>query len=539
MLIGAVHQLSDLDLAVVAAYFVGLFLLGIYTSRRQKSEEAYFLGGRKTPWFLAGVSIIASLLSTLTYLSTPGEMIGHGIGYFLSLFSLIAVIPAVTLIIIPALMRLRVTSVYDCLERRYGISARMTGASIFLITRLLWVGLIIYAASDAVHAMTGWQLEWVVFLIGLVTIFYTAVGGLEAVIWADVAQFTLLFGGAMLIPISIALRTGVGPVGWWSVFGKERPCEAPFFSWDPTVRLTVVGILLESFLWNFCTHGSDQIAAQRYLSTPSAQSARRSVWVFSLCSLFVTVLLAVCGMSIFYFYFSRPDAPMTLAQISQDADKLMPRFIANELPTGVSGLMLAALLASAMSCLSSGINSISTVVISDFVHRFNPNRKEGVELTLAKVLVAAAGVCGIGIALLVNAIMTEQAKSAHPWHLVDLIARINHLFVAPLGVLFLVGILSRRVGTVAALLGFWLGVLSAILVSLSAELFGMENPVAFTWIMPTAFVVSLVSSYGLGFLFKAPQESQLIGLYAFGVQPAEASAADEEQPVVRVAPSDL
>src|SRR5207244_2875103 len=110
-----------------------------------------------------------------------------------------------------ALMRLQVTSVYDCLERRYGLSARMTGAIVFLVTRLLWIGLIIYTASTAVAKMTDWRMEWIVCVIGLVTIFYTSIGGLEAVIWADVAQFTLLFGGAAFIPVFVAWSTGSGP----------------------------------------------------------------------------------------------------------------------------------------------------------------------------------------------------------------------------------------------------------------------------------------------------------------------------------------
>jgi SSS family solute:Na+ symporter len=577
-------HVANLDVGIIVVYFVALFALGIYMSRRQRSEEEYFLGGRKTPWFLAGVSVIASLLSTLTYLATPGEMIGHGTGYFYSQVALIAVIPAVTLIIIPALMRLPVTSVYDCLERRYGLSARMTGALVFLITRLLWVGLIIFTASTAVAKITGWPMEWIVCVIGAVTIFYTSIGGLEAVIWADVAQFTLLFGGAAFIPFFVAWNTGSGPSHWWTLI-HEAHKPAPVFSLDPTIRITIVGICIETFLWNFCTHGSDQIAAQRYLSTPSVASARRSVWVFSMCSLFVTVLLALCGMAIFYFY--NVSQKMSLAAIHRDSDSLVPKFIGTQLPTGISGLMLAAILASAMSCLSSGINSISTVVVTDFIQRFTANRREKVELLLAKLLVVVAGVIGVDVALLVKELMAVQTE----WRLVDLIARMNHLFVAPLGALFLVGILSRRVGTVAALAGFFLGVLASAAVSFSGEALdlvygahvghtynvkiagdtisvrldgnqggsgwigtnvdtGIEihvpdttrmrhAPISFTWIMPVSFVVSLLSSYLLGFLFEAPQASQLIGLYAFGARPGEASAAEEEPPVVQIAPSDL
>ena len=503
--------LTGLDLVVIAVYFASLFLLGVWMSRRQTSEEVYFLGGRKMPWFLAGVSIIAGMLSTLTFLSTPGEFIGHGVGYFSELFSYFLVIPVVNGIIIPFLMRLPVSSVYDYLERRYGPSVRTLGAAIFVLMRLFWMGLIFYTVSFAVNSMTGWPVEWIITVVGIITVFYTSLGGLGAVIWSDFAQFVLLFGGALFIPCYVWYSTATGPLGWWETFSAAGRADVPVFSFDFTVRVTLVGMLLEGFLWNICTHSSDQIAVQRYLSTPSAAAAKRSVWVFSLCAIAMTGLLMVGGLALFYFYFHESGLPLADYQrtvAGSQGDKLMMRFIVQRLPSGVAGAMLAAIMASAMSCLSAGMNSVSTVVTTDFFERFlwRGRRPEG--LNLAKLVAAMAGVACMGLGLLVAELMR-----AVDWNLVEMIQRINHLFVAPIGALFFSGIIFRRVGAAAAWLGFLCGVATAVVVSFSRQIFDMEHGIAFAWIMPAAFVVSLGVSFLTGFLFRRPTEAQLASMY--------------------------
>jgi SSS family solute:Na+ symporter len=503
-------HLTKLDFAVLLAYVVGLFWLGLATSSRQTSAEMYFLSGRRTPWFLAGVSVLATLLSTLTFLSIPGEMIRYGLGFFSMLWAFVLIIPAVNHLIIPALMRMPVTSVYDYLEHRFSPETRTVGAAVFVVMRLVWIGMIMYTASMAVAEMTGWRISYLVLVMGIVTTFYTTAGGMQAVIWSDFAQFVLLFGGALYIPIHVALRTGTGPLGWWDVFSQAGRASVPVFSLDPTVRITMVGMILQTFLWNLCTHGADQVAAQRYLSTPSSAAARRSVWVFSILNVGVIVLLMVCGLSLFHFYYSMSRLPLPhfAREVGARADALLPEFMVTQLPSGLPGLMLAALLAAAMSSLSSGINSISTVAVTDFVQRFGASKPGAEYLPLARTLAALAGLLGIGLALLVDGLVRFTK-----WNLVELIERVNHLFVAPLGALFLAGIVLRHVGTAAALLGFSAGILASVLVSFSREIFGMERGISFMWIMPVSFAISLVTSCACGYLFPPPAPSQLAAMY--------------------------
>jgi len=503
-------HLKALDFAVIVGYLAGLTCLGVYFSRRQTSEQSYFLGNRRMPWLLVGVSVMATLISTLSYLSVPGEMIRHGVGYFASLLAFVLVIPLVNRLIIPALMRLPVTSVYEYFEKRYHLSVRCVGASVFVLMRLTWVGLIIYTASLAVAGMTAWSMPAVILGVGVITTFYTTAGGMQAVIWSDFVQGLLLVGGAMLVPLCVALQTHTGPGAWWEAFSQAGRSQVPVFSWDLTVRISVVGIIIELFFWHACTHSADQVAAQRYLSTPSVASARRSVWVSAGFTVALLLMLMVVGLSLFYLYFDRSDLSIQEFQreIAKEADAVLPTFIAKDLPAGLSGLLLAALLAAAMSSLSSGVNSISSVVMTDFLDRFRGLKKGGSNLVPAMGTSGLAGCAGIGLALAINELM--QAKQQ--WNLVELVERVNHLFLAPLGVLFLAGILFRHVGTAAALLGFFAGVLTSILVSFSKDLFGLENGISFMWIIPFSFVAGMFVAWLAGLFFARPSVAQLVWL---------------------------
>jgi SSS family transporter len=496
-------HLSLLDFMVIAAYLLGLSLVGFYFSKRQTSEVAYFLGNRRLPWPIVGLSLMASLISTLTYLSFPGEMIAHGTGYFYSVIGIILVIPLVTRVIIPALRQLPVTTVYEYFGRRYGPVTRSVSSLVFIFSRLLWVSLIIYTTSFAVHEMTAWDIRVIVLVIGIVTTVYTTAGGMAAVVWTDCVQAVLLLAGAAFVPMYIALLTNSNPSVWWSAFSQVGRVEAPVFSWDITVRITIVGIILSDFVWNACTQGADQVAVQRYLSTASVESARRSVWVFSVTVVALILLLGLVGLALFYFEYQQAGGPLaTFAdEVAARADSAFPRFIAEQLPRGVSGLLLAAILSAAMSSLSSAINSICTVIITDFVHR---NRKQATgeqNMKLVKITAFSVGVLGIASALAVTAIM--QSESVR-WNLVEMIGRISNLFVAPLGVLFLAGVLLRRVSAPAALSGFVAGSLCSILVAFRQQIFQSEDNISFTWVMPLSFVVSVLVTFLASFVFAPP-----------------------------------
>jgi SSS family solute:Na+ symporter len=273
-----------------------------------------------------------------------------------------------------------------------------------------------------------------------------------------------------------------------------------------------------NFFWNICTLGGDQVAVQRYLSCPNLSAARKSVWVFAAFNFLVTLALFFCGLSLFAFYANRSAAPVQAFQeeIAARADRVMPIFIVEELPAGVSGLLLAALLAAAMSSLSSGINSISGVVVSDFFQRFNLFKAHVQSLWADKVVSLLAGLVGIA-----TSISTALLAQRTDWNLVELTGRLNHIFVGPLGVLFFAGILFRRAGKQAALLGFLLGTLTSLFICFGREWFGLEKSLSFVWVVPLPFLVGLALAGLLAYLFPRPPKTSVQGLTLVEVRAAD------------------
>jgi len=495
------------DLLVLVGYFLLLSGIGLIVSRRQRSPEEYFLAGRRMPWFIVGISLVATLISTATYVSVPGEMIRYGIGFFSALLVYPLVIPVVTRVVIPTLMRLRIRSVYEYLGRRYDGSVRSLGALAFILSRLVWIGLILYTASFAVSEMTGVPIPTIALAIGVVTIFYTTLGGLRAVIWTDFLQFAIMIGGVLAVPVIVGIRTQTGPTEWWSLFSQAGRTQVAVFSLDPTVRVTIGGMLLAIFFWNICTYGADQIAVQRYLSTPSVQAARRSLWTSTLGTIVLVGLLMFCGVALFAYMYMTSGTPLAAFQtdIAREADRVFPQFIVRELPEGLSGLLLAAVLAAAMSSLSSGMNAIAHVLVTDVLERFGGRSGSG--LKRERALAGIVGIFGIGIALLLAIVMRTTG-----WNLVELMERVNHLFVGPLGVLVFGGLLSSRVGKTAALIGFVLALSTSLIIAFGKELLGLTRSLSFMWIVPGSVLVGLLSAFALSVVFPPPDRTRLIGL---------------------------
>lgn len=499
-------SLTTLDFLVIVAYLLGMAAIGLYFSKRQTSRDEYFLGGRRTHWFLAGGSILATLLSSISYLSLPGEMIRYGFGFFAGVLGVPLVVPLMNHTLLPAIKRLPITSVYEYLERRFDAQIRTLTGSIFLVRTLLWMGLIIYTASFAMVEVTGWDIYATILIIGLITTFYTSAGGLQTVIWTDNLQLLILFGGAVTIPVFIGVSLGQGPIEWWNSFSQAGRAEIQAFSWDPMVRITLFGAVMGQFFWNICTQGSDQVAVQRLLSTPSLKEARRSLWMYAGATVTLLFFLAVCGLALFAYYADESGLPMQAfqEQVAPEADKLMPRFIVQVLPSGVSGLLVAALLAAAMSSLSSGINSISSVVRSDFL---SSSGGVGESLWFDRCSGVVAGLAGVGMACLIT-----LAMQTSDWNLVELTGRVNHIFVGPIGVLFFAGILFCRAGKTAALAGFTAGTAVSLYVCFGREWFGLEQSVSFLWVVPASFVLGLVVSWVVSAMTEPPREDKVRGL---------------------------
>ncbi|MBM3802341.1 MAG: sodium/solute symporter [Acidimicrobiia bacterium] len=505
--------LTTLDLVVIVAYMASLSLIGLYFSKRQTSRDEYLLGDRNMHWLLIGGSVMATMFSTITFLSMPGEMIRYGIAYFSGALAIPLIIPVVNRVLIPMLRSLPITSAYEYLERRFDVRFRTLAATVFVFRTLVWMGLIIYTCSFAVAQITGWDLYLTIFVTGVITTFYTAAGGMRTVVWTDNLQLVVLMGGAIAVPLVVGFSLGSGPASWWETFSAAGRTHIETFSWDPTVRITIVGTIMAQFFWNICTHGSDQVAVQRYLSTPTLEAARKSVWVYVGLNLAIIVLLVLCGLALFAFYAHQSSSsPQAFQQeIAARADRVMPLFIVRELHSGVSGLVLAALLAAAMSSLSSGINSVSGVVFSDFISRFGFFKHKSHTLAIDKVISSVAGIVGV-----LNAEGIAVTVQATDWNLVEMTSRLNHIFVGPLGVLFFAGILLRRAGKQAAILGFALATLVSLFICFGRGWFGMEKSVSFLWVVPIPFLLGLGCAALCAFLFAPPDKEAIRSLVAGG-----------------------
>ena len=477
--------LGWLDWFVVAAY--GAFMLGVgwYYSRRQTNTEEYFLGSRSLGSFVIGISLYATLLSTISYLAVPGELVKHGPGIVAwGLLGIPLIVVFCGFFLLPVFMKLRITSAYELLEGRLGIGVRITAAVIFILTRLVWMALLIYLAAKAVVVMVGWPesaTPMVVMVAGAIAVLYTALGGLRAVVITDVIQFVILFAGGLVTMAMVTMDIGLG--GWVPTSWAPHWDEIPVFDWNPAVRVTVIGSILSGAVWSIFTYGSDQVAIQRYLATRDTRAARRALYINIGAGIAVSVLLAGLGFSVLGFFQTHPHAIADGKDLLADADFLFPHFIANFLPQGLAGLVIAAMFAAAMSSLDSGINSIVTVFHVDFLGRFRRRKLgKGHSVRLARALVL-----GIGIAV----VLLSAPVGNVPGNITEVTNKTNGLFVAPLFGLFFMCLFVPFSTPFGAIVGAAYGFSFAFLWAFWDQLTGGPS-LSFQWIYLFPFIVHVV-----------------------------------------------
>ena len=490
---------------IVVGVYIGLVLgIGWYYGRQQKTTDEYFVGNRGMNSTLVGISMYATLFSTITYLSSPGEYLGKGPVILCSLLSIPIAYLLVGYWIVPIYMKRQVTSAYELLEDRLGLTVRLLAASLFILIRMGWMSLLIYMPSVAIVEMLGWEQKWlpaVIFTTGGVAIIYASIGGLRSVVITDLFQFVLLFGGAVLVISTVTVN--IGGFGWFPTSWQPDWDTQPFFSADPNVRVTVFGTILGGVLWWLCTAGSDQTAIQRFMSTGSATAARRSFLINSIAGASVTLILALVGFSLLGFYQIHPEFLPEGKSIAEAADRLFPRYLAHYLPSGVAGLVLAALFAAAMSSIDSGVNSISAVTLTDFVDRFRSRPLTEKQHMLTARLLA------FGIGLVVVCISSLLMKHV-PGNFVELANRVSNLLISPLFLMFFMALFvpfATAKGAIAAVVS---SSATAIIVAYWKPLvavMGIEpvffKEISFQWIQPSALVMGIVTGCGVSLLERA------------------------------------
>ena len=479
------HSLSVLDWTVIGLYAIGMLTVGWYYSRRTTTTDDYLLGGRNMNPLNVGLSLFATLLSTISYLAYPGEMIRYGP----MILAMVVAYPFVALVVgwfmIPFFMRLRVTSAYQILEMRLGLGVRMLGSLFFLSLRLLWMAVIIYATTDKVLVpllgLNSSATPWLCAILGLITVTYTSMGGLRAVVVTDVVQTVILLGGAVLTVVLITIFLG-GVGGWW-------PTEWPAYwpepkLYDPNERITFFGIVLATFTWWVCTSGSDQMAIQRYLATRDVKAARNVLITTLGVNVLVNILLTLVGLSLLAYFRLNPHLIPDGQTILGNADRLFPQFIALGLPAGLSGLVVAGLLAAAMSSLSSGVNSSCSVITVDFIDRFRRSKENELDhVRLAKYVSVVVGIVVVVLSAYVGVVQGN---------LLEVTYKVVNLITVPLFGLFFMAIFVPWAKGWATILGAAGGMTVVVTISFWKELTGSAGGISFLWAMPLSFLTQTV-----------------------------------------------
>ncbi|MBL8865761.1 MAG: sodium/solute symporter [Planctomycetia bacterium] len=472
--------MTVLDYLVIALYGLGLIVIGRHYARQVRTADDYLLGGRSMNPLMIGLSLFATLTSTLTYLALPGEMAKNGPVVFAELLSLPFAFAIVGWLLIPRIVAQRATSGYELLEARLGLTGRLLGASMFVLLRVFWMGSILYATLSVVlipllELDPNWMPVLSLAMAGI-TLAYTAGGGFKAVVVTDAIQAVLMFFGAIatIVIATIALG-GVGawwPTSWPAHWPEPKVLPAPGSS------RTVVGAFCAMLVWLTCTAGSDQMAIQRYLATRDAAAARRSFGIQLLSTVLSVVMLGIAGLAVMGYFQAKPEAMKAGWTIATDADKLMPHFIVIALPSGLTGLVIAAILAAAMSSLSSGFNSTSAVIVRDFLGRARGREiPSSDEVRLARIVSVVVAALAVGLSLIVGSLASN---------LLELCFKVVNLLSAPIFVLFFLAMFVPRATSRAAVVATVASVAVAVMVA-----FGWGAK-WFLWSPPAALLAGVV-----------------------------------------------
>ena len=384
---------TAIDYAVLVVYLIAMLVIGWIASRRIKTARHYFVGNQKINYVLVGISLLGSYLSALTMMALSGTSYGElDWLYIVQLPCLIITAIVITRVVLPRYRAEGVLSMYEFLERRIHVSVRLIASVAFVVFSVGRMGLVLYLPALAFSTVTGVELWRCIVVTGAVITVYTAMGGIEAVIWNDAIQVAIIVAGAFATLGYMFYDIGVGrfiEVGL--TYNKFRYIEPSL----NITKITTVWLILETIFQTIRIYGTQQDMTQRYMTTESTAKANRSVWIAILAYIPLGFIFYFIGTGLFAFYAIHPDP-----NLPSRPDTIYPYFIVNSLPVGVAGLLIAAIFAASMSTIDSLMNSSSTVCVEDFMKRLGrKQRTEAEYLTRARLLTWLWGVLTIVMGL--------------------------------------------------------------------------------------------------------------------------------------------
>jgi len=456
-----------LDLAIVFGYLAGVVAAGAFFARRQKTTAQYFLGGRNVPWWAISASIVATETSTITFISVPGLIYSQGgdFGFLQLVFGYLLGRVVISVLLIPSYFRRELLTVYELLQTRFGGAVKALAAGLFVTmrtvadgVRLLLTAFVLAAVYAAFSGGAGVDAAVVasILILGVVMILFTFFGGMEAVIWIEVVQLGIYLAGAIAAAMVLLAKI---PGGWdtaralGEAHGKFRLFH---FEWDLTRPFTFWSGLIGGCFLTMSTHGTDQYLVQRYLCTDRPRRAKAALLTSGLVVLAQFIGFLLIGLLLFAFY--RPfEHGWALT-----GDRVFPDFITRHLPSGISGLVVAAIFAAAMS---SSLNSIAATAVTDLYRPLVPRRDDQHYLTVSRWLTLLAGIAQIAVAVAIR----HMTRSA-----LDAALSVASILNGPVLGVFLLGAFSRRAGTPAAFAGMAAGLVAVLAV-------WRLTPVAWPW----------------------------------------------------------
>jgi len=483
-----------LDFAVIVVYMGALVSLGIWFSRRQTSTERYFVGKRSIPAWAMGLSLLATLISSVTFIAYPGSAYGGDWTNLVPGFMVVIVLAMVGLVIIPFFRHAVGVSVYEYFGKRFGYGARVYSSIAFAAGHFSKMGFVFYLLALTVNSMSGWKTDNIIIVVGIITVAYTLIGGIEAVIWADVLQgFVLWFGVLICLGYLLFLPPG-GPAEALHVAWVNH--KIALGSMTPDLhKPTFLVLSLYGFFFYLQKYTADQTIVQRYLMAKSDRDALRGIALGAVLCVPVWALFMLIGTLCWSFY--RTTAEKLPAYVTK-ADQVFPHFITSHVPAGLAGLFLAALFGAAMANLSSDFNSLAAIGVQDYFRVWKPNSTDRHRLIFAKVVVA---LCGALCIVISTALAHTNGSALALWY------TISAIVAGGLAGLFLLAFVSERAGRTAAYIGIGANLLFTTWATLTLDGGKLWNLGALNFSLHNymigviGHVVLLVVGYAASFVF--------------------------------------
>jgi solute:Na+ symporter, SSS family len=476
-------RLHTVDVVIIVLYLIAITLFGMRFRKSQKTLRDYFLAGRDIPWWAICLSIVAAETSTLTVIGTPGIAYDGNFGFLQLVLGYLLGRVVISVVLLPQYFRGEMFTAYQLIDRRFGKLLHRITSGVFLITRAAAEGVRVWAVSIVVAIALGTGDIWSVAIVMLLTLIYTFEGGMAAVIWTDVVQMCIYIGGTMAGLITL---THLVPGGWPAIHGAASEAgklQVFDFALGFYQKYTFWAGLIGGMFLTTASHGTDQLMVQRLLAARNQRDSRLALLTSGVVVLAQFSLFLLVGAGLWYFYHLFPPArPFT------SSDRVFPAFIVDHVPPGMAGLLIAAILAAAMSNLSAALNSLSSTTMIDFYLRSRPQTPERARIRLSRLATIVWGAILFALAL----------ASRHGGKVLETGLSIASVAYGGLLGVFLLGVLTKRTQQSAAIIGMLCG--------LAVNCYIWKGThIAFTWYVTLGTITTFVVGYLASVIIDKPR----------------------------------